>query len=155
MNKYISVIFLSCLMSAAVVAEPLPSGTAPQTGVQDVADAQTRETPVLGEAVERQLPIDGQFTTWAQDGGAKSAQGDHVETRQVLEKQVKTIKLHNVVPPVLFSSGEANIPDEYIERVRKILDGMKDRKNVRLHLVGHTENVKLTGAAKAKDGNKA
>ncbi len=155
MIKYISSIVVSCLMSAAVLADPVLSDTATQTDVQKVAGAEVRETSALGEAVEKQLPPDGQFTSWEQDTGAKTSQGDHVETRKVLEKVVKTIKLHNVVPPILFGSGEANIPDEYIGKVRKILDSMKDKQNVRVHLVGHTDNVKLSGAAKAKYGDNA
>lgn len=148
MFKYISYVFFSCLMSAAVLAE-----TATQSDAPEVAAAEVHETSILGEAVEKQLPLDGQFTTWELDASAKPSQGDHLETRQVVEKEVKTIKLHNVVPPILFGSGEAAIPDEYIEKVRKIFDSMKDRKNVRLHLVGHTDNVKLSGAAKAKYGD--
>src|SRR3970040_697143 len=119
MIRYISSIVVSCLMSAAVLAAPVLSDTATQTDVQKAAGAEVRETSALGEAVEKQLPPDGQFTSWEQDAGAKTSQGDHVETRKVLEKVVKTIKLHNVVPPILFGSGEAKLPDEYIGKVRK------------------------------------
>lgn len=151
MIKLISYIVMSCVMSAAVLAE-----TATPVDVQKSDDPEIRETSPLGEAVEKQLPPDGSFTPWLQDASAlKESKGDHVETRKVLEKNVKTIKLHNVVPPILFGSGEANIPEEYIEKMRNILGGMKDRKNVRVHLVGHTDNVKLSGAAKAKYGDNA
>ena len=158
MSKYILSFVISLLMSASLLADPVPSDVVtPTDGQQAVAakpvDLEIRETPVLGKDVEKQLPLDGEF---AQDVSAlTSGGGDRVETRKVLEKGVKTIKLHNVVPPILFGSGEANIPEEYIEKVRKILEGMKDRKNVRLHLVGYTDNVKLRGAAKAKYGDNA
>lgn len=156
MNKYIFVIVISCLMSTSALAEPILSENVTQTDVQNNASADVRETPILGEAVEKQLPPDGEFTRWEQDDSALNAsKGDHVETREVLEKEVKTIKLHNVVPPILFDSGEASIPDEYIEKMRKILDNMKDKKNVRVHLVGHTDNVKLKGRAKDKYGDNA
>ena len=156
MIKSISYLAISCLMSAAVLAEPLPSKTATQTGAQDAKTAEVRETSPLGEAVEKQLPPDGNFTTWEQDASAiKTSKGDHIETQKVLEKIVKIVKLHNVVPPILFGSGEANIPDEYIGKMRNILGNMKGRKNVRVHLVGHTDNVKLSDAAKAKYGDNA
>ncbi|TMG96459.1 MAG: OmpA family protein, partial [Betaproteobacteria bacterium] len=58
---------------------------------------------------------------------------------------MRTIKVQNLLPPIHFESGKADISKEYVEKVRKILDGMKDRKNVRLHLVGHTDNVQLFG----------
>ena len=162
MIKYFSYIIVTCLMSTAVLAESLLPATATQTDAGNSGDAQNsgdsgvRETATLGEAVEKQLPVDGEFKAWTQDTSAlKQTRGDHVETRKVLEKEVKTVKLHNVVPPILFGSGDAKIPDEYIGKIRKILDSMKDRKNVRVHLVGHTDNVKLSGAAKAKYGDNA
>ena len=70
---------------------------------------------------------------------------ERTEDKEVLEKNVRTIKVQNLLPPIYFESGKANISKEYVEKVRKILDGMKDRKNVRLHLVGHTDNVQLFG----------
>lgn len=114
------------------------------------------QTPALGEAVEKQLAPDGSYRSWAQDESALPApKADRVEVQKVLEQNVRTIKLPNVVPPILFGSGEAQIPDEYIGKVRAILDGMKDRKNVRLHLVGHTDNVPLRGEALARYGDNA
>jgi len=119
-------------------------------------EIEIRETPALGEAVEKQLPPDGEFTPLVKDvSGFKETLGDRIETKKVLEKNVKTIKLQNVVPPIHFESGDSKIPDEYIGKVRSILAGMIGRKNVRLHLVGHTDNVKLRGAAQAKYGDNA
>ena len=151
MLKSISYIVVSCLLSAAALAQ-----TVAPADVQAQGGADVRETPALGGAVEKELPSDGNFTSLVKDvSGFKETTGDHIETQKVLEKKVKTIKLQNVVPPIHFGSGEANIPADYIEKVRSILDSMIGRKNVRLHLVGYTDNVQLSGAAKAKYGDNA
>ncbi len=154
MIKTISYILVLCLMSAAVRAAPvLPEGVTP-VDMQEADVTVVRETPVLGSAVEKQLPTDGEFTSLVKDvSGHKETSGDRIETQKVLEKNVKTIKLKNVVPPIHFGSGDSNIPDEYIAKVRSILASMIGRKNVRLHLVGHTDNVKLRGAIKTKYGD--
>jgi flagellar motor protein MotB len=150
MSKHVLHLALPLLLSTAAMAQlAVVKGAPAGPGTPAI-----HETPVLGEAVERQLAPDGQLTPWVQDESSLPApQGDRVEIQKVVEKNVKTIKLPNVVPPVLFSSGEAKIPDDYIERVRKILDSMKDRKNVRLHLVGHTDNVQLRGESKTRYGD--
>lgn len=151
MIKQISYILMSCLLSATVLAEPALLVPATPAEIQNPDEVEVRDTPALGEAVEKQLPIDGEFTTLVKDvSGYRETSGDRIETQKVLEKNVKTIKLQNVVPAIHFGSGDAKIPDEYITKVRSILDSMVGRKNVRLHLVGHTDNVQLSGAAKIK-----
>src|SRR5262249_1453941 len=116
------------------------------------SDAVTQGTPKiystssLGQAVEKQLSPYGQSTPWQQDESklpplVKERTGD----KEGLETNGRTIKMQNLLPPIHFSSGKADISNEYVEKVRKILDDMKDRRNVRLHLVGHTDNVPLFG----------
>jgi flagellar motor protein MotB len=113
-----------------------------------------RETSPIGETVEKQLPLDVPSTLWGQDESAYPAsKGDRIETQKVLENEVKTIKLHNVVPPIRYGSGDSEIPESYIGMLRDILDKMKDRRNVRLHFVGHSDNVQLRGAVKEKYGD--
>jgi len=149
MLKNISYIIMSCLLSATVLAE-----SATPVEVQNPPETEVHETPVLGEQVEKQLPLDGDFTLHVKDvSGLKETLGDRIETQKVLEKNVKTIKLQNVVPAIHFDSGDVNIPDEYISKVRIILASMVGRKNVRLHLVGYTDNVQLSDAAKSKYGD--
>ena len=151
MFNTISIFLVYVLMSASALAQPDTSADE-----QNVASAEVRETPVLGGAVEKLLPLDVTVTDSVKDfSGLKEATGDRIETQKVLEKVVKTIKLQNVVPAIHFGSGDAKIPDEYISKVRTILDSMKGRTNVRLHLVGHTDNVQLKGAAKAEYGDNA
>ena len=151
MLKTISSVVVLCLLSAAVLAE-----TVTPAAVQKSGEAEVRETPSLGEAVEKQLSTDVESVPLVKDvSGFKDSLGERIETQQVLEKNVKTIKLQNVVPPIHFGSGDAKIPAEYIDKVRSILASMVGRKNVRLHLVGYTDNVQLSGAAKAQYGDNA
>jgi len=66
---------------------------------------------------------------------------------------VNTIKLKNLVPPLRFGSKEADIPEAYVKNLQDILSGMKGKNNVRLHLVGHTDNAPLLGEMKEKYGD--
>lgn len=138
------------------ISDPVWAGQPTPVDDKNLNEVSVRDTPVLGEAVEKQLPLDVDSTSQVKDvSGFKETSGDRIETQQVLEKNIKTIKLQNVVPPIHFESGDAKIPDEYIEKVRNILANMVGKKNVRLHLVGHTDNVQLSGAAKVKYGDNA
>jgi flagellar motor protein MotB len=134
--------FIAILISFSVSA----AGAAASANVGALfSDETVRETATRGEAVEKHLP-DQSFTPWILDPSIfEEDQGDRVETRQVVEKDVKTIKLDNLVPPILFPLGEADIPDNYIELLRGVLDSMRDRANVRLHFIGHTDNLQLRG----------
>jgi len=108
------------------------------------AQAQTvGETP-LGSAVERQLPIE-QPAAWARDPEQiKTEAGDRLEPRQKLTESFETVKLKNVIPPIHFESGVARIPNNYVETLRKALEALRERHNVRLHLVGHADNQPLS-----------
>ena len=64
------------------------------------------------------------------------------EDRQAAE----IVKLRGIVPPIRFSSGAAEIPQSSIAELRKVLDGMRDLENVRLHLVGHADTQPLSAA---------
>ncbi len=140
--------------AAVPVSTATPTVSGATTAPTSDASATFREIKPLGQAVERQLPIEPAPTLWGQDESAyPKTKGDHVETQKVLENNVKTIKLHNVVPPIHYGSGDSEIPESYIGMLRDILDKMKDRKNVRLHFVGHSDNVQLHGALKEKYGD--
>jgi flagellar motor protein MotB len=108
------------------------------------AQAQTvGETP-LDCAAERQLPVE-QPAAWARDPEqVKNEAGDRLEKRPALAESFETVKLKNVIPPIHFQSGVAKIPDNYVETLRKALEGLRDRHNVRLHLVGHADNQPLS-----------
>ncbi len=105
-----------------------------------------RETDAPGKSAEMHLPVDQSFTPWSHDPALfKKDEGDHTEMRPVAKKEVKTIKLDNLIPPIHFGLGEAEIPADYIKLLRNVLDSMRDRANVRLHFVGHADSLPLRG----------
>jgi flagellar motor protein MotB len=106
----------------------------------------------VGAAEEHQAGIDAARTQWTL-GNEPDERGDKLEVKRVREPDVQIVKLQNVVPAIRFGSGEADIPPDYAARLRDILNRMKDRRNVRLHFVGHTDNVPLAIDLKAKYGD--
>lgn len=138
---------LCLLLPAAVMAQAAADKDSPvKPGTQKILT-----TPSLGRAVEKQLPPDAELTPWKLDESSlPPLVKERTEDKEVLEKNVRTIKVQNLLPPIHFESGKADISKEYVEKVRKILEGMKDRKNVRLHLVGHTDNVQLFGETRVQ-----
>jgi flagellar motor protein MotB len=110
------------------------------------ASSGARETAASGETVEKHLPADRAFTPWIHDPAIfEENQGDRTEMREAVEADVKTIKLDNLVPPIHFGLGEAEISEEYLELLRTVLDNMRDRANVRLHFIGHADSLPLSG----------
>src|SRR6185436_13308998 len=109
-----------------------------------------------GETVERHFPVEAPLTPWAQDPKLlENEAGDKLEKRQVETERVETVKLANVVPPIRFDSGVANIPQTYVESLRKTLEELTDRRNVRLHLVGHADDQPLSESLAAVYGDNA
>ena len=148
--RSLAILFL-CLVLASGAEASVPAEATPAT---PASNAGVRETAARGESVEMHLPSDQAFTPWLHDPAVfKEEQGDRVEKRQVAQKDVKTIKLDDLVPPIRFRLGEADIPEEYIEKLRDILHGMRDRANVRLHFVGHTDTLQLSPALKERYGD--
>lgn len=112
------------------------------------------ESHPIGSNTEKQMPPDEVFNLWVQDETFfQPRQDDRIEIKKVLEKEAKTFKLENVVKPITFRSGNADIPDAYVAQLRDILQRMKNRANVRLHFIGHTDNDPLSGATQAKYGD--
>ena len=128
MFRRISLLLLSCGFTAL-----------PAVHAEDVVDSR------LGEPVERHLDDYQPFGTWTHDPSVlESEAGDRLETQQVVGEEIETVKLTGVVPPIRFESGVADIPGGYVERLGKILDGMRDRRNVRVHFVGHADSQPLS-----------
>jgi len=124
---------LACLVIPGLV---LAAGSVRAADVDEAA---------LGEAVERHLSLDGPVTEWLQyPDDADAELGDTVELRETLTDALETIKLSNLVEPIRFESGVANIPEETVESLGQILNRMRDRLNVRLHLIGHADNRPLS-----------
>ena len=154
MMKRCTALILMFLVSAAgaetaVGAEAVSAATV-------TAGPGTKEAATCGVTTEMHLSKDTAFTPWLLDPSVfEEDQGDRTELRQVAEKKVKTIKLTNVVPPIRFRQGEADIPEEYVTLLRGVLESMRDRANVRLHFVGHADALALSGALKKKYGDNA
>ncbi len=109
-------------------------------------EEQARETVGPGDAAERHLPADEALTPWVHDPAIfEKDEGDRTELRQVVENEVHTIKLNNLVPPIHFGLGKIEITEDYLEMLREVFDRMRDRTNVRLHFVGHADNLPLRG----------
>jgi flagellar motor protein MotB len=110
----------------------------------------------FGEAVERHLPTDEPLMQWVHDPDALATDAsDRLEIREVVEDAPETTKLTDVVPPIHFESGVAEIPDSTVEELARILDQMRHRQNVRLHLVGHADNRPLSARLAAVYGDNA
>lgn len=151
MKRCIVLIFF-LLVSAAGAKTVLCAETSPAKSVK--AAVETREAAASGETTEQHLPKDQAFTPWLLDPSVFAEdQGDRTEKRRVAEKEVKTVKLANLVPPIRFRTGEADIPDEYVTLLRDVLEKMHGRLNVRLHFVGHADPQVLSGPLKEKFGD--
>jgi flagellar motor protein MotB len=99
----------------------------------------------MGEAVERHLSIDEPFMLWVQDPERVDHEAsDEIELREGLADGLETIKLTGLVPPIYFETGVAKIPDSTVEELAGILASMRDRMNLRLHLVGHADSQRLS-----------
>jgi flagellar motor protein MotB len=108
------------------------------------AQAQDVVESSRGESTEKQLP-DEPLRSWAHDPNLLQKEaGDRVEMRPVHAERMATVKLTDVVPPIHFDSGVADIPQTYIESLRKTLDDLREKRNVRLHLVGHADDQPLS-----------
>ena len=105
----------------------------------------------LNENAEKHFPPNQEFTLWIQDESLYTPQGDDkVVTKKVLEKEVETHKLEGKVPKIGFQSGKVDIPDSFIDKLRDVLREMKNRTNVRLHFIGHSDSDKLGSGLRAK-----
>ena len=136
--KYCIVLIFIYLVTAAGAKSAVYAETAPAETVKTAAG--TRDAVTSGQTTEKHLPKDLAFTPWLLDPLVFAEdQGDRTEKRQVAEKEVKTIKLANVVPPIRFGTGKADIPQEYVALLQSVLEKMRGRDNVRLHFVGHAD----------------
>ncbi|MGH8316025.1 MAG: OmpA family protein, partial [Steroidobacterales bacterium] len=124
--------------------------------VSAVVVAQAVDESPLGQAVERHLPSDEPVTQWTQDPELlKSEAGDKFVVMAVPGEALETVKLTNVIPPIHFESGVADIPEHDVELLREVLEGIRQRRNVRLHLVGHADDQPLSEALARVYGDNA
>ena len=118
--------------------------------VQAETNSDVMEFTSPAENTEMKIIIDENIQQWVHEDKSATDDGQKTEVKKVLEQNANTVKLENVVPPIQFKSGQADIPENYVELLRDILDKMKTKVNVRLHFIGHTDSAKLSGALKEK-----
>jgi len=113
--------------------------------------AVTLESHDIGENTEQHLSPDAIFNLWIQDETFfRPREEDRVELQKVLEQSAETFKLDNLVRPIPFRSGQEIIPEQFVSELKQLLEKMKNRTNVRVHFIGHTDNDVLSIALKAK-----
>ncbi|VAW66685.1 Flagellar motor protein [hydrothermal vent metagenome] len=116
--------------------------------------AVTLESHPIGRNTEQHLPADAVFHLWTQDETFfRPDEKDRVEIQKVLEKESKTFKLDNVVKPIPFKQGQEVITEQYVTQLKQLLDKMKQRNNLRIHFIGHTDSDQLGTATKARYGD--
>ncbi|MBS0396542.1 MAG: OmpA family protein, partial [Proteobacteria bacterium] len=109
------------------------------------AHAQSAVSPPPGSPVERALATEQPVSLWSRDPErVRTDAGDRLEPQRVLSESFETVKLRNVIPPIHFESGVAKIPPDSVETLRKALEALRERQNVRLHLVGHADSQPLS-----------
>lgn len=110
-----------------------------------LAGTPTRDSAAVSRAGEIHFPSDTDFRAWVHDPEAlQEEEGDRAEIKETVEQQTETVKLENLIAPIHFALGKVNIPDDYIAQLRDVLDRMRDRHNVRLHFIGHADNLPLS-----------
>ncbi len=148
---------ITCIIVIQCLFSPVAANADDWFSLNDKAQGETSKPPAqlsqhpLGKNTEREYPPNKVFTLWVKDDTFfKPAEGDKVEVKKVLQKKTKTFKLKNKVPAIGFKSGVVNIPQGYVEKLRDILNEMHNRRNVRLHFIGHSDSEKLSPALRAK-----
>jgi len=147
-------IFMRYVLKQSVLASCLAVFSVTCAEASSLLETKVRTADGHGEAAEMHLPADRHFRPWIHDPAIfESDEGDRTEMREAVEKEIKTIKLENLVPPIHFGLGEAEIPENYLKLLRDVLDSMRDRTNVRLHFVGHADSLPLINELKERYGD--
>ncbi len=63
------------------------------------------------------------------------------------------MKVQDLVEPVRFASGRSDIRLEQVDVLRQTIESLKDKRNLRLHFIGHTDNQQLSARSRAKYGD--
>ncbi len=110
--------------------------------------------PASGQSGERHLPAEEGTTEWSVDPELLAIdRTDRLEEREVAGISTETIKVANLVPAIRFQSGVARISDSYVRQLREVLARMDHLKNVRLHLVGHSDDQALSSTLESRFGD--
>ncbi len=60
------------------------------------------------------------------------------------EGNAKRARLRNLISPLRLQEGQAEIPAEFIREVREVLQNLRDKNNVLIRFVGHTDSYPLS-----------
>jgi len=104
--------------------------------------------PTLPEQGERMLPPREKLVLWGMDG---LTQGGRLNPQQM--EKTRTVVLKDAVPYVRFESGRSVVDDQYVESLRTALQRLKDKANLRLRIIGHTDPERLSARSKKRYGD--
>jgi len=133
------------LMTATAVAQTAED--------QPASDQTTKDAPIR-ESVERHLPGDQAFRPQVRDPSVlQTERGDRVEKQQVDGEVMETVKLGGIIAPLHFDSGAITLRAKDIEKIRRAMESVQGKANVRLHLIGHADNQRLSPELTARYGD--
>lgn len=145
---------LSLLALGLMAATAAAQTTEEQVANEQIANEQATKDVPINESVERHLPGDQTFRPLARDPSVLQTEaGDRVEKQQVAGEVMETVKLGGIIAPLHFDSGAIKIRERDIEKIRRALDSVRGKANVRLHLVGHADNQRLSPELTAQYGD--
>ena len=80
---------------------------------------------------------------------------DYGKAQKVIRKVevVETRTLTNAVEAIRFTSGKSDLTNAYLEQLQLTIDQLADKDNVRIEVIGHTDNERLSASSKAKFGD--
>ncbi len=73
-----------------------------------------------------------------------------LESKDVTISQLQGKLTVNILDRVLFDSGEADLKPEGAAVLRKVADVLAQHPNVKIHVIGHTDNVPIRAAARKR-----
>ena len=62
-----------------------------------------------------------------------------------LEGHARRARVRNLIVPLRYDDETAAVPEAFTAQVRQALDNLRDRQNVTVRFIGHTDDVPLTG----------
>ncbi len=73
-----------------------------------------------------------------------------LESKDVTISQLQGKLTVNILDRVLFDSGEADLKPEGAAVLRKVADVLAQHPNVKIHVIGHTDNVPIRASARKR-----
>lgn len=101
------------------------------------------ESSNLPENSERMLPVEG-FTFWGVDELPEI--NDQAVSQHPANTSKKFIAEQSVVQ---FNMGDSRVSPQKVRELGEVIDGLKDKKAVRLNFIGHTDNTRMSARTRA------